>query len=98
MAQFDVFRTANGEILVDCQSDALGHLATRLAVPLIAPERAPELRVRLNPIFELGSGPYALMTQFATAVRTSELRTRIDTLADRRFDIIGASDMLLTGV
>lgn len=98
MAQFDVFRTANGELLVDCQSEAFGNLATRLTIPLVERDRAPELRVRLNPVFDLAGGSYALMTQFATAIRSSELRTKVDTLADRRFDIIGAVDMLLTGV
>lgn len=98
MAQFDVFRNAAGQLLVDCQSDALGYLGTRLATPLLPVEQAPELRARLNPVFDIDGVAHALMTQFATAVTVKELRIRVVSLDSRRFDIVGAFDMLLTGV
>ena len=98
MAQFDVYRGTHGELLVDCQSDALGHLGTRIVAPLIPIDKAPERRVRLNPVFDVDGERYAMVTQFATAVRTGELRQHVTHLGNYRFDIIGAFDMLLTGV
>lgn len=98
MAQFDVFRDAQGELLLDCQSDALGYLAIRMVAPLIPIDQAPERRVRLNPVFDVDGASYVMATQFATAIRSSELRARVSNLASYRFDIVGAFDMLLTGV
>ena len=98
MPQFDVFRTVGGELLLDCQSDALSHLSTRLTAPLLPIDRSPEGRPRLNPVFEIDGRPYAMVAQFSAAVGLSELRTRVTNLAAFRFDIIGAFDMLLTGV
>jgi toxin CcdB len=49
-------------------------------------------------VFEIEGERYAMITQFAAAVRVSELRKLVITLRDYRFDIIGAFDMALTGV
>jgi toxin CcdB len=97
MPQFDVFR-AQGELLLDCQSDALGYLATRIVAPLIPIDRAPERRPRLNPVIEIDGQPHVMVTQFAATVHSNELRTRITNLAVHRLEIIGAFDMLLTGI
>ena len=98
MSQYDVFRTASGDLLVDCQAEGLGHLATRFVAPLVPIARAPEARARLNPIFHVIGEKHMLVTQFATAIRCSELRTPIDSLATYRLDIVAAFDMLLTGI
>ena len=98
MGQFDVYRSINGELLLDCQSEVLGYLATRLVVPLLPVANAPDPRPRLNPVFEIQGERYAMITQFAAAVRSSELRQKVITLRDYRLDIIGAFDMALTGV
>lgn len=98
MAQFDVYRGTQSELLVDCQSDALGNLGTRIVAPLIPIADAPERKARLNPVFEIDGERYAMVTQFATAVRTNELRRHVTHLGSYRFDIVGALDMLITGV
>ncbi|MBW6524047.1 CcdB family protein [Sphingomonas sp. RHCKR47] len=98
MAQFDVYDAGDGSLLIDCQSDSLGYLATRLSAPLIPLERAPDRRLRLNPIFDVNDETYVLVTQFAAAVRCADLRNRVATLAAHRDTIIAAFDMLLTGV
>ncbi len=98
MAQFDVYDAGDGNLLVDCQSDALSILATRVSAPLMLSERAPNTRPRLNPTFDLNGKTYVLVTQFAAAVRCAELRDRVATLAAHRDTIIAAFDMLLTGV
>ena len=98
MAQFDVYRDAQGGLLLDCQSDALGHLATRMVAPLVPLDQAPELRLRLNPVFEVGGERLAMLTQYSAAIRARELGARVTSLASHRFDVIGAFDMLVTGV
>ena len=98
MAQFDVFRTAHGELLLDCQSEAFANLKTRLAAPLIPIDDSPPRRARLNPVFEIDGHAYAMVTQFAAAVGTNALQAKVANLVEFRFDIVGAFDMLLTGV
>ncbi|MDP1028681.1 CcdB family protein [Sphingomonas sp. KR1UV-12] len=98
MAQFDVYRTRDNDLLIDCQSEAFGHLKTRLAAPLTPMDRSPPRQVRLNPIFDIDGEQYMMITQFAGAINASEFRTRVTSLAAYRFDIIGAFDVLMTGV
>ena len=75
MPQFDVYRTREGDLLLDCQSDALGHLTTRLAAPLLPADQSPDQRARLNPSFEIDGRSYVMVTQFAAAVNAREFRT-----------------------
>lgn len=98
MAQCDVYRTSTGLLLVDCQSDTFGDLATRLTAPLIPLDRSPERRPRLNPVFDIGDEPHVMLTQFAAAVSCRELADKIAALSAFRFQIVGAFDMLLTGI
>lgn len=98
MAQFDVYRTADGAMLVDCQSEALADLDSRLMVPLTPTDRSPPGRARLNPVFTIDGETYMMVTQFAAAVSVRDVRRPLTSLAAYRFDIIGAIDMLLTGV
>lgn len=99
MAQFDVHRLASsGDMVVDCQADILTALNTRLVVPLLPIDRAPGAAQRLNPIFTIAGLEYALVTQFAAAVQVRELGETITTLRERSFDVIGALDVLISGV
>lgn len=99
MAQFDVFALASeGQLVVDCQSDLLAQLNTRLVVPLMAKARAPAPARRLNPSFTIGGRDLVMVTQFAAAVHVRELGERIGSLHDRSFEIVGALDILITGV
>jgi toxin CcdB len=98
MAQFDVYRTPDGQLLLDCQADSLGFLGSRLVVPLIPLDEAPPCRAHLNPVFEIEGERYAMVTQFAAALSRGALRTHVADLTPYRFDIIGAFDMMLTGV
>lgn len=98
MPQFDVHRSGDGDaLLLDCQSDLLGQFDTRLIIPLIHTQAAQTLS-RLHPIFEIDGQQYMMATQLASAVDAKELGTCIASLADRRYDILNAVDMLLTGV
>ena len=98
MAQYDVFRMADGSLVVDCQTDAFADIPTRLAAPLVRTEDSPIRQPRLNPVFSVDNEDWVLMTQFAGAVRIAELRNKAGSVEKHRLAIIGAFDMLLTGV
>ena len=99
MPQFDVHRLANRPgLVVDCQSDLFEHLDTRFVIPLSPRDRAPPPASRLNPVFVIDGGDQVLLTQGALTVHRRELGSFVATLANRRLDIIGAIDILITGV
>ncbi|MBA3879107.1 MAG: CcdB-like protein [Sphingobium sp.] len=98
MAQSDVYILIDGGMVVDCQADHFGGIATRLVVPLEPVSRSHRQEPRLNPIFSVNGEDVMLMTQFATAIRAAELRQPIASLDHARLTIISAFDMLLTGV
>ncbi|PKQ00405.1 MAG: plasmid maintenance protein CcdB [Alphaproteobacteria bacterium HGW-Alphaproteobacteria-13] len=98
MAQFDVWRTDAGDLVIDCQSDLLTHLNTRLVVPLLRVDAFEVVARRLNPLFTVEGVEYVMYTQFAAAIPASQLDERVMTLDDHSFSITGALDVLLTGV
>lgn len=99
MAQFDVQKLSSGQgLIIDCQSDLLAQLNTRLVVPLILRKNAPAPAARLNPIFDIAGREHVMVTQFAAAVRVSELGAIVESLRYRSLDIVGALDVLITGV
>lgn len=97
MAQFDVWRTEAGELVIDCQADLLAHLNTRLVVPLLRADAFEVVARRLNPLFQIEGVEYVMYTQFAAAIPTSQLDEKVMALDDRNFAITGALDVLLTG-
>ena len=97
MARFDVYRTADGAVVVDCQADLLQHLKTRFVIPLLPPVLEPPVTEKLNPSFLIEDELYVLFPQFAASVRISELKEVIASLADNDAEIIGAIDMLVSG-
>jgi toxin CcdB len=99
MAQFDVHRLAKGSALViDCQSDLLDHIDSRFVVPLVPRAASPQPAHRLNPVFTILCEDYVMLTQAASAVRRRELGAVIASLDERRLEITGALDVLITGV
>lgn len=97
LSQFDVHRLGNG-LVVDCQSDLLSHLNTRVVVPLIPRARAPRPARRFNPVFAIEGDEHVMATQFISAVERRELGAVVTSLADRSFEITGALDVLISGV
>lgn len=98
MPQFDVHTSRDGaELLLDCQSDLLGHFDTRFVIPLVPTQTAQKLS-RLHPVFEIEGQHHIMATQLASAVDAKELGRRVASVADRRYDILNAIDMLVTGV
>ncbi len=98
MAQFDVWRSRDGQVLLlDCQSDFLSHLTTRFVVPLLpADTLSPPVR-RLNPELRVGDATVVMYTQLAAAVPVRELGSRVTSLVDEQDRIVAAIDFLLSG-
>lgn len=98
MARFDVYSYQGGRgYLLDCQTDYLSGLETRLTVPLFRHEDFPRPAVRLNPIFQLEGAAVVMMTQYMAAIEKRLLGQRITSLAVEQDSIMNAIDMLLTG-
>jgi toxin CcdB len=97
LAQFDVHRLGKG-LVVDCQSDLLAHLNTRVVVPLIPSAQAPKPARRFNPAFSIDGAEQVMDTQFVSAVERRELGAVVASLADHSFEITGALDVLISGV
>lgn len=98
MPQFDVYRNvAEPGYLLDCQSDALSGLTTRIVVPLPPRDYAPLPTRRLNPTLRVDAEDVAMTTHFAAAVPQPILGGALGSLAHEHTTIMNAFDMLLTG-
>lgn len=103
MHQFDVVATAAADrplvpYVVILQSDLLSDLATRLAAPLMAPDRFRPIP-QLNPVFAVADGRWMMATQMMAAVPLAELSSEVvASLTQERDAIVRAVDVLLAGV
>ena len=99
MPQFDVHRMSRGGgLVIDCQSDLHDHLDSRFVVPLVPPKAAPRRLGRLHPSLPVNGSDYVMATHLGAAIQKRDLGPPIANLAERRLDIVGATDMLITGV
>jgi toxin CcdB len=99
MARFDVHARRQGPgLLLDCQADLLARLNTRLVVPLIPLAEAPKPAARLNPVFNVAGADLVMVTQYAAAVELRELGDVVGSLAAHDHGIVGALDLLITGI
>lgn len=99
MARFDVYTRPNGAAgyVLDVQADVLSGLNTRIVVPLLRVADAPTPAKRLNPIFDIGTEPHVMVTQFMAAIPRALLRNPVTTLDDRDTEIMAALDLALGG-
>lgn len=98
MARLDVYRSdGGGGYLLDCQSDMLMTLETKLMVPLFRYEDAPMPIARLNPVFEVNGDRVVMMTQYASAMRASHIGMRVHNLDHMHDAVRDAFDTLLVG-
>lgn len=95
MARFDVYRLRDGSLVVDCQADFLSEIGTRFVVPLFPRGAGPAPNARINPEFDVDGERMVLVTQLAATLRTSELKSRLTSLAAERYRITGAIDVLI---
>ena len=105
MAQWAVHRNPNpasrGEVpyLVDVQSDLLAGLGTRVVIPLFKKAAAPALLMdRLTPTLRFKGESLVLMTPQMAGIRRKDLGEAVGDLAGKRGELLGALDLLLTGV
>lgn len=101
--QFEVFRNPRDKtrfpFLLVVQHDLLEGLPVRVVVPLTPQRSFGERPVkRLNPVFEIDGTPMVMLTQMLGAVATSSLRRPVAYLDTRRAEIIGALDIVFTGI
>ena len=98
MARFDVHQSREGRgYLLDCQTDYIRGLETRLMVPLFPFEDFSKPVARLNPVFRIEDARVVMMTQYAAAMRTRDLLPKVTWLDAEQDAIMNALDMLLTG-
>ncbi len=81
--------------MIDCQADDFEDIGTRFVIPLMPPGETPPINSRLNPTVEVNGEMLVMLPQFATAVRTAELKPRIGSLVHEHIAIITAIDTLV---
>ncbi len=97
MARYDVYPGSRGlGFLLDCQSDLLDDLVTRVVVPLM-PVAAFDPVPRLNPVFAINGARLVMATQLIFAIPRERLQRPVANLESEHFTIVGALDVLLTG-
>ncbi len=97
MVGFAVHALRTGELVVDVQSDLLDPFETRVVIPLIAPEQAPQAPHRLDPVLEVAGERRILATHLLAALPRAELGTPVGSLAAEHDAIRTALDMLFPG-
>ena len=101
--QFEVFKNPRDKTrfpyLLVVQHDLLDALSVRVVVPLTPQRTFAERPVtRLNPVLTVEGSPMVMLTQLLGSVRASTLGKRVASLGARRTEIIGALDVLFTGI
>ncbi len=98
MAKHDVYPNPNGKgYLLDVQADLLDSMNTRIVVPLLPMDDAPQPAKDLNPIFDIEGNSIVMVTQFLAAVPVSILRSSSVNLSDQYTEITRALDMAFQG-
>ena len=105
MTQFSLYknndRSSNKTYpyFIDVQNDLLSDLNTRLVIPLTTPEKLNQTDVeRLCPVIHIDKSKYVLLTHQMTSVPNSILRTEVTSVEAYRYEILGAIDMLISGI
>ncbi|SEQ76546.1 CcdB family protein [Sphingobium sp. YR768] len=95
--RFGVYRLSGGGLVLDCQSDHVDHLGTRLVVPLLPPADMPAALPALHPSFVIEGERLMMATHLAGAVHSRLLKQPVTILDDHHAAIMRAIDILLTG-
>lgn len=97
MAQFDIFRLRNGQLVVDLQTDLIGIEASRIVAPLRDAGKYAAFP-GLTPTVEVEGTMWIVRTQELAAVPGAELRTPVGSLLEHRDALKRALDILIEGV
>jgi toxin CcdB len=102
--QFDVYRNPSPRsrdhvpYLLDVQADLLDDLATRVVVPLLHHDAAPNPVRILNPVLQIEGREVVCSTAEIAGIPTTALGEKVANLADQRHTIVAALDLLFTGI
>ena len=83
---------------LDIQSDFLSPARTRVVIPLRIVTGTKEQLPQLNPIFRICQKELAMITQEITHLPLKDLGAFTVSLAGERDRILGAIDVLITGI
>lgn len=97
MAQFDLYRLASGQLVVDLQTDLIGIDASRIVAPLREAGHYAALPL-LTPEVEAEGARWIVRVQELAAVPGAELRDRVGSLSQHRDALKRALDILIDGV
>ncbi len=105
MKQFTLYKNENKlskkiyPYFVDVQCDLLNDLNSRVVIPLSATETLNNLNAKkLCPIIQIDEGNFILLTHQMTSIPATALIKEVTSLARFRSEILGAIDLLLTGI
>ena len=99
MPQYGVYEERGTDVLLlDCQSDLLDDLPTRVVVPLLPTASAKRLYARLNRELSVAGESSVMMTQLIAAVPAIALGRQVAWLPDHHYRIGGALNVLTSGV
>lgn len=102
MAQFDLYknpRRGDYPFLLDVQAEELSQLSTRVVVPLMTIKRYGARPItHLNPTARIRNLEYVLVFQELAAIPAAVLDKPVGSLAERRYELIAAVDLLFTGI
>lgn len=105
MTQFTLYKNEDSAsndaypYFIDVQNSLLSGLNSRLVIPLSAHETLNNTDAkRLCPVIRLDEGNFVLLTHQMTSVPSSILKTEVTSLESFRYEILGAIDMLISGI
>ena len=103
IGQFDVYANLDPKssrshpYLIVLQANAIGHLNTRIVAPLVAPKAVPFFE-RLMPSVVVSGTHYVIDVTNIGVVAVKSLTKLVANLEPERYRIIGAIDLVFTGV
>jgi len=97
MAQFDVYRLSDGQLVVDLQTDLIGIEASRIVAPLRDAGKYAAFP-GLTPSVEVAGQEWIVRVQELAAVPGAELNTPMGSLEAYRDQLKRALDILIDGV
>ena len=105
MSQFTLYENENKNskkaypYFVDVQNDLLDELNSRIVIPLSLYKMLNKTNAKkLCPVFEIKKKPFVLLTHQMTSVPRSILKKKVTSLEKFRYEILGAIDLLITGI
>ncbi len=105
MPQFSLYKNEDNSsneaypYFIDIQSALLSDLNSRLVIPLSSHKTLNNTDAKkLCPVIHIDEGDFVLLTHQMTSVPNSILNTEVASLESFRYEILGAIDMLISGI